>query len=598
MYANSLINLNVSLNDDINLRNLEVLASGGFLLTDKLRHQSGFNHLFEDGKHLVTYEDKQDLEDKIKYFLQNPTAAFDIATAGHQLFLEKHRPEIKVNELLNFINQQAPHPIYQHTIDRRSSYQQPKHPSQSAYRHRLSIHEYIQEKHRVIPKTVGIFDPNTPPELIADAADLSRLTLYWVQDCGQPPCQSLTESRQILENRDVLQYIQPIDSNRLSHELNQLEPETFRFAVFNIETTPLPEIQELSRRFQLNAFIFVKNGCERLSTDEQAQLQQALPAGQFSQDCHDPVVYRANRSSQPMPSQQLTQPLSPQQLTQLFQTYQQNPNDPNTLNALRQLRATVAQQWLNLPNDQLETHFNGQLGQLHKALWQSGLKNEPPTPDDQTTIAQLRQTLSQGLQAPGALQAFLCATLYGYPHQFNIQYHNAPIPNWMTELYLTYLFESPRLFKDLGEVDQYHQYFTDWTHYLQQKRLSQPDSPASQLLAKAYANLANLTPLCFSRRDSRRVQETRAALLEQYLEQQGAQLDYTFPPPARAATHPLRHPLPQHSPQCRNLHHPPRLPTPGPQPIPHLPLRPANHRPSLRTPLSRLRRPGSHPPRR
>ncbi|KPQ39984.1 MAG: putative O-linked N-acetylglucosamine transferase, SPINDLY family [Phormidium sp. OSCR] len=211
---------------------------------------------------------------------------------------------------------------------------------------------------------------------------------------------------------------------------------------------------------------------------------------------------------------------------------------PTTLDNPRQLRATVAQQWLNLPNDQLETHFTGQLGQLHKALWQSGLKNEPPTPDDQTTIAQLRQTLSQGLQAPGALQAFLCATLYGYPHQFNIQYHNAPIPNWMTELYLTYLFESPRLFKDLTEVDQYHQYFTDWTHYLQQKCLSQPNSPASQLLAKAYANLANLTPLCFSRRDSRRVQETRAALLEQYLEQQGAQLDYSFPP--RPERRPIR----------------------------------------------------------
>ncbi|MCC5899578.1 MAG: glycosyltransferase [Phormidium sp. BM_Day4_Bin.17] len=209
------------------------------------------------------------------------------------------------------------------------------------------------------------------------------------------------------------------------------------------------------------------------------------------------------------------------------------------LNDLRYVRHHITQVWLNLTSEnELGASWVGNLGLVNRTIRLTSLRDELPTPDDQTTIAQLRQTLSQGLQAPGALQAFLCATLYGYPHQFNIQYHNAPIPNWMTELYLTYLFESPRLFKDLGEVDQYHQYFTDWTHYLQQKRLSQPDSPASQLLAKAYANLANLTPLCFSRRDSRRVQETRAALLEQYLEQQGAQLDYTFPP--RPEQRPIR----------------------------------------------------------
>ncbi len=209
------------------------------------------------------------------------------------------------------------------------------------------------------------------------------------------------------------------------------------------------------------------------------------------------------------------------------------------LNDLRHVRHHITQVWLNLASDnELGAGWVGNLGLVNRTLRITSLRDEPPSPDDQTTIAQLRQTLSQGLNHPGALQALLCATLYGYPHQFNIQYHNAPIPNWMTELYLTYLFESPRLFKDLGEVDHYHQYFSDWTSYLQQKCLSQPNSPASQLLAKAYANLANLTPLCFSSRDSRPVQETRAALLEQYLEQQGAQLDHTFPP--RPQQRPIR----------------------------------------------------------
>lgn len=212
------------------------------------------------------------------------------------------------------------------------------------------------------------------------------------------------------------------------------------------------------------------------------------------------------------------------------QTHQQHPLDPNSLNQLRQIRQQVAQHWLNLPADQLETQFNGQLGQLHKALWQSSLKNEPLTDTDRATIAQLSQRLSQGLGAPQALQALLAATLYGYPHQFDIQYQNAPIPNWMTQLYLNYMFESPRLFKDLGEVDAYHQYFTNWTTYLHDKILSNPNPPTWQAVTKVFANQANLTPLCFSSRDPVEVQQKRAAILERYLEQQGCQLDYHFPP--------------------------------------------------------------------
>lgn len=201
-----------------------------------------------------------------------------------------------------------------------------------------------------------------------------------------------------------------------------------------------------------------------------------------------------------------------------------------TLEELARTRQQVAQQWLNLPNDQLETQFNGQLGQLHKALWQSSLKNEPLTDTDRATIVQLSQRLSQGLGAPQALQAFLAATLYGYPHQFDIQYQNAPIPNWMTELYLSYMFESPRLFKDLGEVDAYHQYFTNWTTYLHDKILSNPNHPTWQAVTKVFANQANLTPLCFSSRDPVEVQQKRAAILERYLEQQGCQLNHQFPP--------------------------------------------------------------------
>ncbi|OAB63463.1 hypothetical protein AY599_17325 [Leptolyngbya valderiana BDU 20041] len=218
------------------------------------------------------------------------------------------------------------------------------------------------------------------------------------------------------------------------------------------------------------------------------------------------------------------------QAAQLLQTYQQNPLNPDALDQLRHIRTAVAQHLLNLPTDQLHPQLTGQLGQTYKQLWQSPLKNEPLTDTDRTTIAQLSQKLSQGLGAPQALQAFLAAALYGYPHQFDIQYQNAPIPSWMTGTYLNFMFESPRLFKDLGEVDAYHQYLTHWTNYLHDKILNNPDNPTWKTVTQAFANLANLTPLCFSHRDQREVQQKRAAILERYLEQAGSQLDYQFSP--------------------------------------------------------------------
>ncbi|MDC0831663.1 hypothetical protein POG22_01390 [Geitlerinema sp. CS-897] len=231
-----------------------------------------------------------------------------------------------------------------------------------------------------------------------------------------------------------------------------------------------------------------------------------------------------------MSSQPTAETVSPQQVSQLLQTYQQNPLNSDALDNLRRIRTAVAQHLLNLPTDQLHPQLTGQLGQTYKQLWQSSLKNEPLTDTDRTTIAQLSQKLSQGLGAPQAIQAFFAAALYGYPHQFDIQYQNAPIPSWMTGTYLNFMFESPRLFKDLGEVDAYHQYLTHWTTYLHNKILSNPDNPTWKTVTQAFANLANLTPLCFSQRDQRDIQQKRAAILERYLEQAGSQLDYQFPP--------------------------------------------------------------------
>lgn len=81
IYNSSKINLNITNNgkSSINYRVFEILASGGFLLTDK---RDDLKEFFEISKHLETYSSIEDLIDKINFYLKNLNIAQKIAQLG------------------------------------------------------------------------------------------------------------------------------------------------------------------------------------------------------------------------------------------------------------------------------------------------------------------------------------------------------------------------------------------------------------------------------------------------------------------------------------------------------------------------------------
>ncbi|MEM9770389.1 MAG: glycosyltransferase [Cyanobacteria bacterium P01_D01_bin.73] len=104
LYNQSLISLNISLNGDLNLRVFEVLAAGGFLLTDRLTPESGLPMLFEDGRHLVTFDSEADLYDKLRYYLNHPQEAKAIARAGYEHYWQNYSPELHTQRLFDYLN--------------------------------------------------------------------------------------------------------------------------------------------------------------------------------------------------------------------------------------------------------------------------------------------------------------------------------------------------------------------------------------------------------------------------------------------------------------------------------------------------------------
>ena len=107
-WAAAQISFNCSLNGDLNMRVFEVLAAGGFLLTDRLSPQAGLEALLRPGDHYVDYAREGDLIDKLKFYLSRPDACLKIARAGQAAYRAAHTPEHRRQDILDHAFGQPP----------------------------------------------------------------------------------------------------------------------------------------------------------------------------------------------------------------------------------------------------------------------------------------------------------------------------------------------------------------------------------------------------------------------------------------------------------------------------------------------------------
>jgi Glycosyl transferases group 1 len=84
----------------LNLRQFEVTAAGGFLLTYKFAELSKY---YEVGKECVVFDSERDLLDKIRYYSAHPAERIEIALAGQRRALSQHLYSHRIRELLKAI---------------------------------------------------------------------------------------------------------------------------------------------------------------------------------------------------------------------------------------------------------------------------------------------------------------------------------------------------------------------------------------------------------------------------------------------------------------------------------------------------------------
>jgi len=108
IYNTSKIVLSIHYQDPLNRfpvyqaspRVFEAMACGAFVLTDR---QKDVLSLFEDGLHLATFSDGDDLVNKINYYLIQDDVRKKIAAAGRQEVLAKHTYVHRVRTLLEHV---------------------------------------------------------------------------------------------------------------------------------------------------------------------------------------------------------------------------------------------------------------------------------------------------------------------------------------------------------------------------------------------------------------------------------------------------------------------------------------------------------------
>jgi len=103
VYYHSHININiyhVQCVNSTNPRNYDVLAAGGFLLSE---YRPMLEEEFEIGKHLDCFRSPQELKEKVEYYLEHPEEREAIARAGQKHVLKQGTYSNRVQKMMNII---------------------------------------------------------------------------------------------------------------------------------------------------------------------------------------------------------------------------------------------------------------------------------------------------------------------------------------------------------------------------------------------------------------------------------------------------------------------------------------------------------------
>ena len=195
---------------------------------------------------------------------------------------------------------------------------------------------------------------------------------------------------------------------------------------------------------------------------------------------------------------------------------------------LYQLRKQIAEEWLNISDEQIKDRYESLLGKTHNMLLNSSIKYESLTDKEEVFANDIVENISQGFEQPKAIQYLLAAMLYRRADQLPLQHEFSLIPRWLLKDYLQFLFSSPVYFQELGDADNYYYYMQGWIDYLHTSIVKNPDSSLWHEIIDNFVPIANFIHLYFNEHNLKDIYAKRGEIIEFLLKLKGYEVDYEF----------------------------------------------------------------------
>jgi spore maturation protein CgeB len=87
--------------EGVNLRTFEAAGCGAFQICE---YRTALEELFEIGKEIVIFKNRDDLLEKVEYYLTHPEERKRIANAGHERANRDHTYKERIEKMLQIIH--------------------------------------------------------------------------------------------------------------------------------------------------------------------------------------------------------------------------------------------------------------------------------------------------------------------------------------------------------------------------------------------------------------------------------------------------------------------------------------------------------------
>jgi predicted O-linked N-acetylglucosamine transferase (SPINDLY family) len=198
--------------------------------------------------------------------------------------------------------------------------------------------------------------------------------------------------------------------------------------------------------------------------------------------------------------------------------------------SLAATRRELAAQWATLPSTDVEHHYADRLGQVHRFIQGSGLRDALPDAADRAFIADLKASLALDDPRRANPGKLLAAMLFLYPHELPHLYELAAVPEWLMQDYVFYMLAIPPMFREIGEAAAYCEFAARWTSYLRNTVTANIQTEFWQNVGAHFLQSANFIPLYFNTANIRDVYRERAAIMETTLSAMNNPLSHVFGP--------------------------------------------------------------------